>query len=353
MTNAIFKYFIAFVIAATLIPALTPIALRVGLVDRPGGRKRHEVPVPLIGGPVMYAAFMFSALLLMESLYVYRPLFAAMGLLVLVGVLDDTRDLSPQKKFLAQVAAALFVTSWAGLYVMQLGNLFGPGLLELRNWGIPFTVVCVLGTINAVNMSDGIDGLAGGLTLVALIFFGAAAWQLGLEAPCKLIVLMAMSVLGFLLFNLRLPWQSRARVFMGDSGSMMLGLLLTWFAVELTQAPRDVRLEPMAAVWFIAVPLLDMGFVIVRRLLKGLSPFHADRAHLHHILLAAGYSPGQVTWLLIVFAVACGLFGWFCWKAGIPGYVMFYAFVGVFVAAVMLGRRAWKLMRLLRRLRGA
>lgn len=351
MTNAVFKFLIAFALAALLIRILAPLAVRVGLVDQPGGRKRHQAAVPLVGGPAIFAAFTFSALLLLDSLYAYRPLFAAMGLLVVVGVLDDMRDLSPQKKFLAQVAAALFVTSWAGLYVTQLGNLWGFGLFELRNWAIPFTVVCVLGTINAVNMSDGLDGLAGGLALVSLAFFGAAAWDLGLERHLKLLVLMSMAVCGFLLFNLRLPWQPRARVFMGDSGSMMLGLFLTWFAVELTNAPSGGRLEPMSAVWFIAVPLLDMGLVIARRMFKGLSPFAADRTHLHHILLAVGFSPGQVTWFLIALAVACGAFGWIGWKAGLPGYSMFYAFVGLFGVAIVLRRRVWRLLRTLRRLR--
>jgi UDP-GlcNAc:undecaprenyl-phosphate GlcNAc-1-phosphate transferase len=211
--------------------------------------------------------------------------------------------------------------------------------------------VCVLGTINAVNMADGLDGLAGGLVLVSLAFFGAAAWDLGLDRPCKLIVLMAMTVCGFLIFNLRFPWQHRARVFMGDSGSMMLGLFLTWFAVELTNRPSGGTLEPMSAVWFIAVPLMDMGLVIARRLFKGLSPFAADRTHLHHILLAVGFSAGQVTWMLIGLAVACGAFGWFGWKAGLPGYAMFYAFVGLFGVAILLRRRVWRLLRTLRRLR--
>jgi UDP-GlcNAc:undecaprenyl-phosphate GlcNAc-1-phosphate transferase len=350
LTNAVFKFLLAFAVTVLLIQVFAPLAIRVGLVDHPGGRKRHATAVPLIGGPAMFAAFVFSALLMLDSLYAYRPLFAGMGLLVMVGILDDMRDLSPQKKFLAQVAAALFVTSWAGLFVTHLGNLWGFGLFELRNWAIPFTVVCVLGTINAVNMSDGLDGLAGGLVLVSLAFFGAAAWDLGLDRPCKLIVLMTMTVCGFLMFNLRLPWQPRARVFMGDSGSMMLGLFLTWFAVELTHAPGG-GLEPMAAVWFIAVPLLDMGLVIARRMFKGLSPFAADRTHLHHILIAVGFSPGQVTWMLIGLAVVCGSVGWVGWKAAVPGYAMFYGFVGVFGVAIMLRRRVWRLLRTVRRLR--
>jgi UDP-GlcNAc:undecaprenyl-phosphate GlcNAc-1-phosphate transferase len=350
MTNAIFKYLIAFVVTAVTVKVLARPAIRIGLVDWPGGRKRHDAPVPLIGGPAMFAGFMFGALTLLDSLYAYRVLFVSMVLLVVVGALDDARDLRPSSKSVAQLVAALFMTSWAGLFVVKLGNLFGFAPLDLRHWAIPFTVVCVLGVINAINMADGLDGLAGGLVLVAIAFLCAGAVDVGNLPAAKLLALMAAAVAGFLLFNIRLPWQPRARAFMGDSGSMMLGFVLVWFCVELTQTGSP-RLEPMSVVWFIAVPLLDMGFVILRRILKGRSPFAADRTHLHHILLAAGFSPGQITWILIALATVFAAVGWLGWRRGWPGYAMFYAFVATFVAVALIGRRAWRLVRLFKRLR--
>jgi UDP-GlcNAc:undecaprenyl-phosphate/decaprenyl-phosphate GlcNAc-1-phosphate transferase len=352
MTNAILKFLIAFLVTAVTVKALSRPAIRIGLVDRPGGRKRHDAPVPLIGGPAMFAGFVFGALTLLESLYVYRVLFVSMALLVVVGVLDDARDLRPSSKSVAQLVAALFMTSWAGLFVMQLGNLFGFVVLDLRNWAIPFTVVCVLGVINAINMADGLDGLAGGLVLVALGFLCAGAVDVGDLGAAKLLALMAASVAGFLVFNIRLPWQPRARAFMGDSGSMMLGFFLVWFCVELTQISSP-RLDPMSVVWFLAVPLLDMGFVILRRVTKGRSPFAADRTHLHHILLAAGFTPGQITWIMIALATVFAAVGWAGWRHGWPGYVMFYAFVAVFAVVALIGRRAWRLVRLGKRLRAS
>ena len=350
MTNAVLKYLIAFIVTAVVVKVLSRPAIRIGLVDRPGGRKRHAAPVPLIGGPAMFAGFIFGSLTLLESLYQYRVLFVSMALLVVVGVLDDARDLKPSSKSVAQLAAALFMTSWAGLFVTQLGNLFGFIVVDLRYWAIPFTVVCVLGVINAVNMADGLDGLAGGLVLVALSFLFAGAVDVGNLPAAKLLALMSAAVAGFLLFNIRLPWQPRARAFMGDSGSMMLGFMLVWFCVELTQGPTP-RLQPMSVVWFLAVPLLDMGFVILRRVLKGRSPFAADRAHLHHILLAAGFSPGQVTWILIGLATILAAVGWAGWREGWPGYVMFYAFIAVFAVVALIGQRAWRLVRVVKRLR--
>ncbi len=107
----------------------------------------------------------------------------------------------------------------------------------------------------------------------------------------------------------------------------------------------------MSVVWFLAVPLLDMGFVILRRVTKGRSPFAADRAHLHHILLAAGFTAGQITWILIGLATVLAWIGWAGWRQGWPAYAMFYAFLAVFAVVALIGRRAWRLVRLVKRLR--
>src|SRR5205814_2023351 len=157
--------------AISLIVLLRNTALRMGLVDYPGGRKQHEGGVPVVGGIAIYGAFAFSALLVTqaEPLYPFRSLLGGMGLLVLAGVLDDMHDLSPLSKLVMQCAAALLMVSWGGVYVAQLGNLLGlGGHFQLGNFAIPFTLVCVLGVINALNMTDGVDGLAGGLALISL-----------------------------------------------------------------------------------------------------------------------------------------------------------------------------------------
>lgn len=351
MSHSLIKYFLAALLSFLLIKFLAQPAVRIGLVDHPGGRKRHEGAVPLTGGPAMLVGFCFGALSIVPSLYAYRPLFAALGLLVVVGLLDDLQDLAPAKKFAAQIVAALFMTSWGGVYVSQLGDLLGFGPLLLREWGIPFTVVCVLGIINAVNMIDGVDGLAGGLSLVALLFFGVSALLVGQAAPAQLLFVMTATVLGFLVLNIRHPWQSRAQAFMGDSGSMMLGLFLTWFSVELTQGAGE-RLPPIVAVWFLGVPILDMGLVTVRRIMKGVSPFRASRDHFHHVLLLAGFSPARTVNLLLLTSILLASIGFFAWRTGIPEWMLFYSFMALFGAYYLLSLRAWRLVRILRRFRG-
>lgn len=331
MTNQLLKYVIACFSTVVLILSFKRLAVHVGLVDSPGGRKQHAGEIPLVGGPAMYLAFAFGALILVPYLFPYRSLFAALGVLVIVGVLDDMHDLTPAQKFLAQVFAAILMTSWSGMYVSQLGDLFGLGPVLLRDWAIPFTVVCALGVINALNMVDGMDGLAGGLAFVAFLWFGIAALVVGLNIPAQLAFLFASVLAGFLIFNMRHPWRERASIFMGNSGSMMLGLALTWFSVELSQGPRRSGLPPIVAVWILALPLFDMGSIMLRRIIRGRSPFSADREHLHHILLArSGYSEGRVVWILLSAAMLLGAIGFTAWHLRVPDYILLYTFIALF-----------------------
>ena len=146
------------------------------------------------------------------------------------------------------------------------------------------------------------------------------------------------AVMGFLLFNLRLPWRARAAIFMGDAGSMMLGFFLVWMAVDVTQGPGRM-VPPMTAVWIIALPLLDMARVMFTRMRRGQSPFIADRIHLHHLLLARGLGSGQVVALMSGFGFTGGAIGIAAWRLGLPDWAMFYAFL------MMLGVYGYALHR--------
>lgn len=327
--------------AISLIVLLRNTARRMGLVDHPGGRKQHEGAVPVVGGLAIFGAFAFSTLLITqaEPLYPFRSLLGGMGLLVLAGVLDDMHDLSAVAKLALQCAAALLMASWGGVYVADLGDLFGlGGSLALGNFAIPFTLVCVLGIINGINMTDGIDGLAGGLTLVSLLAFAALFAELRLPSHLLIASILIGSVVGFLCFNLRHPLRSQANVFLGDAGSMALGFALCWFAVTLTRVPATTRVAPIAIVWLIAVPLLDMGVVILRRVLAGKSPLAADREHLHHLLLRAGFSYAATTWTLLLAAVICAGVGLAIWKYGVRDAWGFYGFIGLLVGTLVFTR---------------
>ncbi|MGH8679411.1 MAG: MraY family glycosyltransferase [Burkholderiales bacterium] len=347
MTNALLKYFLVFASTLVLLRLFARLATRVGLVDRPGRRKRHKGEIPLIGGPAIFAGLAFGALLIADTLYPYRALFAGLAVLLVAGLLDDVNDLTPRQKFIAQLTAALCMVSWGGMIVTGVGDLFGFGPMLLRGWAVPFTVICLLGLINATNMSDGADGLAGGVSLIALVLLALSALVVGRIVSAQLLMTTVAVVLAFWAMNMRFPWQPHARVFMGDSGSMMLGLLLTWFSVELARGQNG--LAPMAAVWFLAVPLLDMGVVIARRLGKRQSPFRARRDHFHHVLIAAGISPSTAVLTILALGLALGAGGFFAWRAGIPEHWMFYSFLALFIVCYLISFRWWRIVRAIRR----
>ena len=347
MNNALLKYFLVFVGTLVLLRLLVRVAIRIELVDYPGRRKRHRGAIPLIGGPAIFGGMSFGALLIADTLFPYRALFAALAIVLVAGLLDDLRDLTPRQKIAAQLVAALFIVSWGQVSVQSVGDLFGLGDILLRSWSLPFTIVCLLGVTNAINMADGADGLAAGVSLIALALLAASAAMTGQLVAVQLLAIGIAATLAFWGMNMRFPWQAHAKVFLGDSGSMMLGLLLTWFSVEVARG-GPAGLPPIVAVWFLAIPLLDMGVIIIRRLMRGHHPFRAGRDHLHHMLIAAGLSPGQTVLLILLTSLVLGGGAFYAWRQGVPEHWMFYAFVALLAASLLL---SWQWRHLLRRLR--
>ncbi len=307
----------ALALVAALCPLLVPFAARVGLVDRPGGRKDHAAPTPMLGGLIiLLAMFATSA---MNHDFASQPLLAfllAGGLLVLVGVLDDLRDLSWKLRIGAQVLAALVMIYVGGVAVQQLSDVFGVRELSLGWLGVPATVFVVVGMINALNMADGVDGLAASQALVSILLFICFALYAGNVATAERLLTVAAAVTGFLVWNVRRPGMPRALVFLGDAGSMLLGFVIAWTAVRLTQNPEH-PISPVLGPWTIALPLIDCCSLIVRRLQHGRSPFSGDRDHLHHIFLDAGYSSSQIVVGGMMVSAALGLMAAVALKLGV------------------------------------
>jgi UDP-GlcNAc:undecaprenyl-phosphate GlcNAc-1-phosphate transferase len=342
--------FLAFPATAALILFFRRHAVLLGLVDLPGGRKLHHGEVPLVGGLGMFGGLAIAALVAGGLLTPHAALLAGMGLLVLVGFVDDRNGLSARTRFLLQATAALMMIYWGGIRLDNLGNLFGYGDVYLGRWAVPMTVFAVLGVINAMNMIDGADGLAGGLALITLLVFSGVLAAAGVLGDTLLLPL-AGAVAGFLVFNLRAPWRARASVFMGDAGSMLLGFALAWYAVDLASVRH--AMTPITAVWILAIPLMDTVSLMIRRMLKGVSPFTPDCEHLHHILQRAGYSHGQTVVIVHAIALLLAGVGVAGWKLGVPEYVMFYGFMALFGLYVFGVLHAWKLMKAVRKVHDA
>lgn len=342
-----------FVFVSILIPMLCRPAERLGLLDLPNDRKIHGEPIPMIGGVAMFIAFCAGLLIIPDPLRPYASLVIGMGVLLATGLVDDALDITPASKLIMQLLAATLMVSWGEVQIHSLGDLVGAGPIELGEWSIPFTVLCAIFMINGLNMSDGTDGLAGGMAVVMLVSLGLFGWANGArEAYIVLSLLLAAVAVGFLLFNMRTPWRRRASVFMGDAGSMMLGFAVSWLAIHVSQR-ADSTVYPISIAWLLVLPVTDLVSSYFRRLLRGQSPFSADSEHLHHALLRAGIPVGAiVTWMLFIHTVFAGI-GYAGWKLGWPEYWLAAGLGVVFALHYVLSMRAWKLMRWLKSRRAA
>ena len=192
-------FLIAFLATACLIFFLKPRAVHIGLVDTPTARKQHAGEVPLIGGIAMFCGFIFSCLAIDLSFQELKPYFAACLIIVIVGVMDDFRELSPITRFIAQILAALIMCFWGEVVLYDLGGLWFDGSIVNLGWlAIPFTVFAFVGVVNAVNMSDGIDGLSASLVLVAIIGLATVAFVADKMRDFNTLMLLSCTVMAFL-----------------------------------------------------------------------------------------------------------------------------------------------------------
>jgi UDP-GlcNAc:undecaprenyl-phosphate GlcNAc-1-phosphate transferase len=272
----------------------------VGLLDYPDARKRHALATPLVGGLSIFAGVLAGWLWLGHLRRFDDIVLATACVLVALGALDDRYGLRVSVRVAVQTAAVVIVMATTGVYVHSLGVLHGYEL-TLGWLGIPFTIVAVIGLINAFNLMDGIDGLAGCLALVST---GAIAVLMAPDMPAPrtvIVLLLASALYPYLMANLGLLGR-KAKVFLGDSGSVVLGYLIAWTLIVLSQSsPRHI--SPGLVLWCVALPVMDTLAVIFRRLKRGVSPFTPDRTHIHHLLMNAGMGPRRTLVYLVAFAL--------------------------------------------------
>ena len=327
----VFGFLLALGFTAAAIPALARVAARWGLTDSPGQRKTHEGEIPVVGGLAMGAAILAATMLTVPAAAASMPLAGAIAVTLIGGILDDRHDIGSLPKFAFQIAAAALLAATGDALLTHLGALMSANPFTLGRWALPLTVFALVGVMNAINMADGLDGLAGALALAACLNFGLAASLAGHSPEFAAACIAGGALSGFLLFNARSPWRSRAAVFMGDTGALLLGLLLGWLAVRLAMAAQPA-LAPIAAVWILALPIGDTVVVMLRRILRGRNPFRGDREHLHHILVALGLSEGRATAVLFALALALGFVALAAGWSGVPDYPLFYAYLAGLVA---------------------
>ena len=335
-----FTFIISMLITMALIPPLMRSAERFQFVDVPDSRKIHVHKVPRVGGIAMVAGSVLPIVMWLMPNKEVIGFLVGMAIIVVFGVWDDRRDLDYRIKFFGQLLAVLFVMLYGGVLIDTVPLLYEGGKLPIY-FSVPITLFFILGITNAVNLTDGLDGLAGGTTLLSI---GAMAF-LGYITDNVMVVLISVamigSILGFLRFNTH-----PAQVFMGDGGSQFLGFSLGVMAVLMTQH-GSLHLSPALPLLLLALPILDTAMVIWQRLKSGQSPFKADKNHLHHKLLAIGLSHYEAVLALYVMQALLVVLVYSLRFS--PDGVVLTAFLS-FTGAIVLvfywsGRSQWRITR--------
>ena len=338
----------ALLLTTVFIAMLRPLASHTGLVDRPSTRKHHTGNVPLVGGIGIALALLVTLALSPDG--INGPGLLCAGLFVVaIGIWDDVHKISSGLRLIVQSLSVLVLALMCDAQILDLGNLGLRGELLTLGWfALPFTIFAGVGVINAINMSDGMDGLCGTLSLAALTGLGLVAAVAGRQHEFLIAVVLGGAILGFLVFNFRVPGRPQAKAFLGDGGSYLVGILLVYLTIRLSQG-SEPAMSPVTALWFLMVPLLDTVGMILRRLNKGRSPFSADREHLHHVFLLARFTVTE-TVLIIGFialiGVSIGVAGFYL---GVPESLLLAGFLAIGIGYYWMIMRAWKVMRFLSR----
>ena len=327
---------------------LMPFAVKFRLVDKPDQRKLHKGAVPLVGGLSAFVGVFLGFMLGMPLTSGYLIFLLCASVLVVLGAVDDARDISAKFRLFAQVVLGAVLVYGSGDSLESFGNLVGLGVIELGVFGPLVSIAAVIGATNAFNMIDGIDGLAGSLSLIALLSLALLfSVSDGHEAGLALSLGLSCALIPYLMANLRIPPFKR-RIFMGDAGSMFIGFAIVWLMIQ--GAPLEgAAFRPVTALWLIALPLIDMVVIMVRRARKGQSVMNPDREHLHHIFMRAGFSDRQALMLISFVAMLFASFGLLGEFFQIPEWVMFAAFAMVFALYDYALGRVWRLLALFRR----
>ncbi|EKP1655628.1 UDP-N-acetylglucosamine--undecaprenyl-phosphate N-acetylglucosaminephosphotransferase [Salmonella enterica] len=326
------------------------VAIKIGLVDKPNFRKRHQGVIPLVGGISVFAGicFMFG----LSDYYIpHLSLYLiCAGVLVFVGAMDDRFDISVKIRAVVQAVIAVVMMVIAKLHLGSLGYIFGPWELVLGPFGYFLTLFAVWAAINAFNMVDGIDGLLGGLSSVSFAAMGLILWFDGQTSLAMWCFAMIAAILPYIMLNLGILGR-RYKVFMGDAGSTLIGFTVIWLLLETTQG-KTHSISPVTALWIIAIPLMDMVAIMYRRLCKGMSPFSPDRQHIHHLVMRAGFTSRQAFVLItLAAAILAGVGVTAEYSHFVPEWVMLVLFLLAFFLYGYCIKRAWKVARFIKRVK--
>jgi len=318
-------FYTALLLSLILTPLSSKIARLIGVLDLPDARKVHINPVPRMGGLAMACSLLLSLVFLIKP----TPFIWAYGtgslLIVFVGLMDDKISIPPVMKFAGEITAVLVFILISGIKLTHFGDLLGWGNIQTGSLAMLMTIFAMVGFINSLNLSDGLDGLAAGISVISCIFFMPLAYLSQQWGLLGLTVILLGVILGFLRYN-----TYPAKLFMGDTGSLLLGFSLACIAVSIVQVQSVGQpINPITIFWFLSLPVVDTLYVMSNRLLKGNKPFHPDNNHFHHRLLSRGLSHSNVVTIIYAIMFGLGLVGWWLrlWQEWFQFYLMFAGYL--------------------------
>ncbi|MBD8554084.1 undecaprenyl/decaprenyl-phosphate alpha-N-acetylglucosaminyl 1-phosphate transferase [Rhizobium sp. CFBP 8762] len=292
-----------------LVMVLRWAAVPLSLLDAPDHRKKHDGNIPMCGGIAMFIAFTLGGVASDNWFGLNGAFWMAILCIVAIGVVDDRLKLPAITRFVVQIVMAVAMMSAAGWHAVSLGLPDTVALPLFVSIGmLVVSVLFIVGLVNAWNMVDGVDGLAGGTATVALIWLLCVAVLEDIGGLTGAIVTLLAALTGFLFFNLRSPWRRRASVFLGDAGSTALGAFIAFIVVVLSSGRAGVPFQIL--LWMVIVPILDTLSLIARRLIARRNPMSADRWHLHHLLIDSGFTPAMTTALIVLASALLGGIGY-------------------------------------------
>lgn len=343
-------FILSFALVIILCFILIPISKRIGLIDSPDDpRKIHTIPTPLVGGIAIFISVSIISLIHLPYQKDLLGLYTACFLLVLIGTLDDRFNLSHWFRLGIQALSALILIHFADTELTSFGEIAWKTPIHLGLLSTPITVIAVIGVLNAYNMMDGMDGLVSGLGLITLFSLIFLLFDTVNSVPVQILFIICGALLAHLFVNLGGAKNVIEKIFMGDAGSMALGFVITAFLIRYSQQPRVV-FEPATALWLVAVPLMDITVTTSRRVMRGKSPFHPDKTHIHHIFIHAGFSKHQTLIIILCMQIICSAIGLILHKLEVMPTLSLVAFLTTFFCYRQLTQHAFKFSKWMKKI---
>ena len=318
--------FIVVVVVVVVVKVLSYFSSQLQLVDLPNHRKQHLGNVPLVGGIAMFVGFVFGAMLLASDYIQITSLTLTSSIMLAIGIIDDRSETTVIVRMFFQVIMGVIIASILGVELKSLGNLLGTGNIDLGKVALIITVLAIVGGVNSFNVMDGIDGLAGGLAVIVFSAVLFLAYKENAHDIMNLSLVYLFVLLPFLFFNL----SRKNKVFMGDAGTLFIGVGVVWILIVSSQGEQAI-FSPVIALWIYAVPLIDIISVVYLRIKNGKSPFLPDHNHMHHqIKRRYNYDDQKTLVIILIIAALIAVIGILGQVYGASEWIMFLGFVSLF-----------------------